>query len=76
MTIIQDQHTNKFRQSLIEDSTFISAIEGLQSFVLDNTADCDMAYEWVCDQCDIHSFVADNPAWDLFFNTFVSAIDA
>jgi len=76
MTIIQDQHTKKFRMSLINDSTFLSAIEGLQDFVLNINADCDMSYEWVCDQCNIHSFVADDPAWDLFFNTFVSATDA
>ena len=74
MTIIQDQHTNKFRQSLIEDSTFLSAIEGLQSFVLDTNADCETAYDWVCDQCNIHSFVADNYAWDKFFWTYQSAV--
>lgn len=74
MTIIQDPHTNKFRQSLIEDSEFLNAIEGLQSFVLVNDADCDMAYEWVCDQANIHSFVTDQPAWDLFFETFSEAI--
>jgi hypothetical protein len=73
MTIIQDQHTNKFRQSLIEDYTFLSAIEGLQDFVLNLDADCEMSYEWVCDQCNIHSFVADDLAWDLFFKTFTSA---
>jgi hypothetical protein len=71
--IIQDQHTKKFRQSLIEDSVFLDVISGLQSFVLDTNADCDMAYEWVCDQVGIHSFVADTPAWDLFFETFISA---
>jgi hypothetical protein len=75
MTLIQDSHTNKFRMSLIDDSEFISAIEGLQSFVLDNNADCDMAYDWVCDQCNIHSFAGDKPAWDLFYQTFTSAQD-
>lgn len=77
MHIIQDRYTHKFRMSLIEDPAFISAIQGLQSFVLDNSADCDMAYDWVCDQADIASFVADNSAWDMFFETWQSAaVDA
>ena len=75
MTMIRDSNTGKFRMSLINDEEFLSAISGLQSFVLDNDADCDSAYEWVCDQCNIHSFVDDNPAWDLFFETFTSALD-
>ena len=75
MTMIQDKHTHKFRLSLVTDSEFLSAISGLQSFVLNTDADCDSAYEWVCDQCNIHSFVDDNPAWHLFFETFTSAQD-
>ena len=63
---------NKF-QSLTEDSAFIGAIQGLQSFVLDNNADCDMAYDWVCDQADCSSFVCDKDAWDMFYNTFEAA---
>jgi len=75
MTMIQDKHTHKFRLSLVTDDAFLSAISGLQSFVLNTDADCDSAYEWVCDQCNIHSFVDDNPAWDLFIETFSSAQD-
>jgi hypothetical protein len=73
MTIIQDKNTNKFRVSLITDDAFLSAIQGMQDFVLNTDADCDEAYFWICDQCNIHSFVDDNPAWDLFFETFTSA---
>lgn len=73
MSIIQDPQTMKFRNSLIEDVEFMNAIQGLQSYVLDTGADCDMAYEWVCDQANISSFVADKPAWDVFFDTFDSA---
>ena len=62
---------NKF-QSLIEDSAFVSAIQGLQSFILDNNADCDMAYDWVCDQAECHSFVCDKEAWDMFYGMFDS----
>jgi hypothetical protein len=72
MTIIRDLSTGKVRLSLVENNAFLSAIEGLQDFVLNTDADCDMAYEWVCDQVGIHSFVDDNYAWDLFFETFTS----
>jgi len=73
MTIIRDMSTGKIRLSLVEDDDFLNAIEGLQDFVLNTNADCDMAYDWVCDQVGIQSFVDDNYAWDLFFNTFISA---
>jgi len=72
-TLIRNTETGKVHISLIEDPAFLSAIEGLQSFVLDNNADCDMAYDWVCDQAECHSFVCDNPAWDLFYDTWQSA---
>jgi len=76
-TLIKNPETGKVHISLVEDKEFMSAIEGLQSFVLDNNADCDMAYDWVCDQADCHSFVNDNPAWDLFyFNWQSAAFDA
>ena len=73
MTILRDMYTGKVRLSLVEDDDFLNAIEGLQDFVLNVNADCEMAYDWVCDQCDIHSFVADTPAWDLFFKTYETA---
>jgi len=75
MTVIRDISTGKVRLSLVEDNAFLSAIEGLQDFVLNINADCEMAYDWVCDQAGIQSFVADTPAWDLFFETFTS-VDA
>ena len=68
MTITVTNDQGKKYISLVQDPAFISAIEGLQSFVLDNNADIDMAYDWVCDQAECHSFVADNPAWDLFYD--------
>ena len=75
--LIRNNDTGKVHISLVEDKEFMSAIDGLQSFVLDNNADCDMAYDWVCDQADCHSFVCDGPAWDLFyFNWQSAAFDA
>ena len=76
MTTIRDNYTGKVRLSLVEDDAFLSAIEGLQSFVLDNNADCDMAYDWVCEQADISTFVADKWAWDMFYSVWEqSAVD-
>jgi hypothetical protein len=54
--------------SLLQSPAFIGAIQGLQEFVLDMNADIDMAYDWVCDQAECSSFVADGPAWDLFYD--------
>ena len=68
-----NQMKNQF-QSLVEDSAFIGAIQGLQSFVFDNSADLDMAYDWICEMADISSFVADDLAWDLFYDTYETAL--
>ena len=75
MTIIRNIATGKVHLSLVEDNAFLSAIQGLHSFVVDNNADCDMAYDWVCDQADISSFVADNYAWDMFFDVYSQAAE-
>ena len=59
---------NKVYISLVQDPAFISAIQGLQEYVYDMNADIDMAYDWICDQAECSSFVADQPAWDLFYD--------
>jgi len=61
--------------TIINNPDFISAIEGLQSFIFDTGADCDMAYDWVCDQAECSSFVEDKAAWDLFYDVFDSTQD-
>ena len=71
--MIKDTETGFARVSLVEDNAFRGAIEGLYQFVLDNNADADMAYEWVCDQVEISSFVVDTPAWDMFYAVFEQA---
>lgn len=58
---------------LLNDSAFINALRGLQSFVMETGADIDMAYDWLCDQVGITSFVCDNDAWDLFYDTWETA---
>jgi hypothetical protein len=32
-----------------------------------------MAYDWICDQAECYTLVDDTPAWNLFFETFLSA---
>ena len=61
--------------SLLQSPAFIGAIQGLQDFVLDTSADIDMAYDWVCDQAECSSFVADGPAWDLFYDMWETTQD-
>lgn len=75
MTITVTNDQGKKYISLVQDPAFISAIQGLQSFVFDNTADIDMAYDWVCDQAECSSFVADGPAWDLFYDMWETTQD-
>ena len=43
------------------------------SFVDDTNADLDMAYDWVCDQLEIESFVDNLEAWDSFYFTWKRA---
>ena len=75
MHTVKSQTEGKVYVSLVHDSAFVSAIEGLQSFVLDNNADCDMAYDWVCEMAECSSFVCDNKAWDMFYETWQSAAE-
>jgi|TARA_B100000035_G_scaffold213781_1_gene183219 hypothetical protein len=54
---------------------FLDALEGLQSFILDNNADIDMAYDWVSDQAEISSFVSDLKAWNMFYEIYDEAAE-
>ena len=58
---------------LLNDSAFIDALQGLQSFVLETGADLDMAYDWVADQSNMNSFVHDSMAFDMFYDVFMEA---
>lgn len=73
--IMKDTETGKFFVSLAENNEFQQVIAGLYDFVAETKADCDMAYEWVCDQLDIPTFVADNFAWDMFFDVYSKAAE-
>lgn len=71
--IMVDNETGKFFVSMVENDKFRSVIEGLYDYVLDTGADCDDAYDWVCDQAEITTFVADQYAWDMFFDVWLQA---
>ena len=58
---------NQF-QSLTQDNAFMDAVGQLPQFVDDNNADCDMAYDWVCEMANCSSFVCDKDAWDYFYH--------
>tara|TARA_B100000902_G_scaffold352884_1_gene363923 strand:- start:868 stop:1080 length:213 start_codon:yes stop_codon:yes gene_type:complete len=65
--------TTTNRKMLLNDSAFVNALEGLQSFVLETGADIDMAYDWLCDQSGIKSFCHDPAAFDCFYDVFMDA---
>ena len=58
---------------LLNNSAFIGALQGLQSFVMETGADIDMAYDWVADQSGIKSFCHDPAAFDCFYDVFMEA---
>ena len=55
-------------QSLTQDDAFMDAVGQLPQYVDDTNADCDMAYDWVCEMANCSSFVADNDAWNYFYD--------
>ena len=71
--IMKQDDSAHFFVSLAENNEFQQVIEGLYDFVVDTNADCDMAYDWVCDQLDIQTFVADTYAWDMLFDVYTQA---
>jgi len=64
---------NKTNPMLLNNSKFVDAIRGLQSFVIETGADLDMAFDWVCDQAEINSFAGDELAFDLFYDVYMEA---
>ena len=59
---------------LLNNPSFISALQGLQSFVMETGADLDMAFDWVCDQAQINSFAGDLDAFDCFYDVYSEAV--
>jgi hypothetical protein len=64
---IKTDMKNQF-QSLTQDNAFMDAVGQLPQYVDDTNADCDMAYDWVCEMANCSSFVADKDAWDYFYD--------
>ena len=73
--IMKDSDSGRFFVSLAEDSRFCDVIGQLYDFVTDTKADCDMAYDWVCEMCDIPTFVADTFAWNMFYDVYDQAAE-
>ena len=73
--IMKDTESSKFFVSLVEKDAFREVIAGLYDFVIETHADADMAYDWVCDQCEIDTFVADTWAWNMFYSVWESATE-
>jgi len=71
--IMKDTESARFFVSIAEDSVFCDVIGQLYDFVTDTNADCDTAYDWVCEMCDIGTFVADTYAWNMFFDVYTQA---
>ena len=71
--MIRDNQTGNVWQSLIEDKEFRNAIESLYDFVVETESDSDDAYDWVCDQANVSSFVVDTPAWNMFYSVWEQA---
>ena len=65
--------TTTNNKMLLNDSDFVGALQGLQSFVLETGADIDMAYDWVADQAGIKSFCHDGAAFSCFYDVFMEA---
>jgi hypothetical protein len=65
---------NQF-QSLTQDDAFMDAVGQLPQYVDDTNADCDMAYDWVCEMANCSSFVADNDAWNYFYDMWSNSSD-
>ena len=64
---------NKTNPMLLNNSKFIGALQGLQSFVIETGADLDTAFDWVCDQAQVNSFAHDLDAFDCFYDVYSEA---
>jgi hypothetical protein len=72
--IIRNTETGKVFLSQMESESFRSVIARLYDHLGEiGKVSCDNAYEWVCEQAGIQTFVADQWAWDCFWNVYISA---
>ena len=72
--IIRDTENGKWFLSQMENDSFRSVIAKLYDHMGTVTFNCcDDAYQWVCDQAGIDTFVADEWAWNCFFEVYLSA---
>ena len=49
------------------------ALLQLPSFVADNAADLDLAYDWVCEITELDNICDDKSLWHQFYQAFIDA---
>jgi len=54
-------------------ATWDDIMTQMSAFVIDTNADCDSAYDWVCEMLEINGFVENEDAWDSFYETWETA---
>lgn len=62
--------------TMMNNSKFFDALGQLPQFVNDTNADIDMAYDFVAEIANVDSFVADTNAWNLFWDSYTTALDS
>ena len=53
--------------------TFSDALSQLSTFVADNTASLDLAYDWVCEMTGNDSICDDDGLWNQFWDAYQKA---
>ena len=51
-------------------TAFTDALDTMEAFFFEMNPDIDMCYDYVCEQCNISSFVHNNDAWDMFYDAW------
>ena len=53
--------------------SFSDALLQLPAFCADNTADLDLAYDWICEITEINNICDDKGLWHQFYEAFTDA---
>ena len=56
-------------------TAFTDALESMTAFCYEMNPDIDMAYDYVCEQANISSFVDNKDAWDMFYEEWEKVVD-
>ena len=58
------------RNDITITPAFIDALDSVPAFCFEMNPDIDMAYDYVCEQAGIGSFVDNKEAWDMFYDVW------